>query len=102
MIANRADGAVPADPPDAYPRAPADEYLEAAVQRLLTEDPDLAEQAISVTLRDRALLLRGEVESAQRREEILRRVMSHFPDVPIRADIGLIRANAPTDVEELP
>jgi len=102
MIANRTDGAVPADPPEADPEAPLDEYLEAAVQRLLTEDPDLAEQAISVTLRDRALLLRGEVESAQRRAEILRRVMSHFPNVPIRADIGLIRTNAPTEVEELP
>lgn len=94
MIANSVNGAGPVEPPD--------EYLEAAVQRLLTENPDVAEQGITVMLRDRALVLRGEVESVQRREEIFRLVMTHFPNVPIRADIGLIRTQAPTDVEELP
>lgn len=94
MIMSPGNGVGPADPPD--------EYLEAAVQRLLTENPDVAEQGITVMLRDRALVLRGEVESVQRREEILRLVMVHFPNVPIRADIGLIRTQPPTEVEELP
>lgn len=94
MITSHANGAAPAGPPD--------EYLEAAVQRLLTENPDVAEQGITVSRRERALILRGEVESVQRREEILRLVMSRFPDVPVRADIKLIRTNAPTEVEELP
>lgn len=94
MMTSHANGAGPADPPD--------EYLEAAVHRLLTENPEVAEQGITVMLRERALILRGEVESVQRREEILRLVMSQFPNVPIRADIGLIRTQAPADVEELP
>lgn len=93
MITNYPNGAGPANPPD--------EYLEAAVQRMLTEHPEVAEQGITVLLRDRTLMLRGEVESVQRREEILRLVMEHFPNVPIRADIGLIRTQAPTEVEDL-
>ncbi|MGS2616961.1 hypothetical protein ACVCAH_20920 [Micromonospora sp. LZ34] len=69
---------------------------------MLTEDPDVAEQGITVVRRERALVIYGEVESAHRREEILRRVAERFPDVPITSDIGVIRAQAPTEIEELP
>ncbi|RKR87992.1 hypothetical protein BDK92_2295 [Micromonospora pisi] len=79
-----------------------DDYLEAAVQRLLTENADIAEQGINVVRRDQSLVLYGEVESQQRREEILRRVAETYPDLPLKVDIGLIRAQAPTEVEELP
>ncbi|MFI6762996.1 hypothetical protein ACIBF5_28085 [Micromonospora sp. NPDC050417] len=79
-----------------------DDYLEAAVQRLLTENADIAEQGINVVRRDQSLVLYGEVESQQRREEILRRVAEAYPDLPLKVDIGLIRAQAPTEVEELP
>jgi hypothetical protein len=47
-------------------------------------------------------VLYGEVESPHRREEILRRVSERFPDVPITSDIGVIRAQAPTEIEQLP
>ena len=67
-----------------------------------TEDPAVAEQGITVVRRERGLVLYGEVESPHRREEILRRVAERFPDVPITSDIGVIRAQAPTEVEELP
>jgi hypothetical protein len=79
-----------------------DEYLEAAVQRLLTEDGNLAEQGISATRRHGRLILCGEVESRARRDEIVRLVKQHFPDQPISVDIGITRAQAPTEVEELP
>jgi hypothetical protein len=81
---------------------PPDEYLEAEIQRLLVEDPDIAEQGITVAHRERGLVLSGEVESPHRREEILRRVTERFPDVPVTSDIGVIRAQAPTEIEELP
>jgi hypothetical protein len=81
--------------------APPDEYLQAEVQRLLTEHPEVAEQGITANLRGHALVLCGEVESTQRREEILRLVMTRFPDVPIQMDVGLVRAQAPTEVEDL-
>ncbi|MDW5323523.1 hypothetical protein [Plantactinospora sp. KLBMP9567] len=80
---------------------PPDDYLEAAIQRLLTECTEIAEQGITVTRRDHSVVLCGEVESAQRREEILRLVLEHFPEVPVTVDIGLIRTQAPTEVEEL-
>jgi hypothetical protein len=79
-----------------------DEYLEAAVQRLLTEHRDLAEQGITVMRRHGTLILCGEVESRTRRDEIVRRVTEHFPDLPLSVDIGVTRAQAPTEVEELP
>ena len=80
---------------------PLDEYVEAEIQRLLTEDGKVAEQGISVQRRGQTLILCGEVESAQRRDEICRQVTSHFPDVSLSCDIGIIRAQAPSEVEEL-
>lgn len=81
---------------------PPEEYVEAEIQRMLAEDPDVAEQGITVVRRERGLVLSGEVESAHRREEILRRVADRFPGVPVTSDIGVIRAHAPTEIEELP
>ncbi|GAA2700326.1 hypothetical protein GCM10010429_02960 [Micromonospora olivasterospora] len=81
---------------------PPDEYVEAEIHRMLAEDPDVAEQGITVVLTERGLVLYGEVESPHRREEILRRVAERFPDVPISSDIGVIRTQAPTQIEQLP
>jgi hypothetical protein len=77
-----------------------DEYLEAEVQRLLT-DGRIAELGITVQRREHVLVLGGEVESAQRRDEICRQITEHFPDVEITCDIGITRAQAPTEVEEI-
>jgi hypothetical protein len=41
------------------------------------------------------------VESTHRRDEVLRLLRERFPGVDITADIGVIRAGAPTEVEEL-
>jgi hypothetical protein len=78
-----------------------DEYLEAEIQRLLSEDGKVAEQGITVQRREHTLILGGEVESAQRRDEICRQITTHFPDVEIACDIGVVRAQAPTEVEEI-
>jgi hypothetical protein len=78
-----------------------DEYTEAAVQRLLTEHPRLGEQGIQLTRREHSLMLSGEVESAARREEIVRLVNAALPDVEVDCDIGITRAGAPTEHEEL-
>lgn len=81
---------------------PPDEYVEAEIHRLLTENPEIAEQGITVTRRERSLVLSGEVESPHRRDEIVRKVSERFPDLPLTTDIGVIRAQAPTEIEELP
>ena len=78
-----------------------DEYVEAEIQRLLTEHGDVAEQGISLHRREHTLILAGEVESAQRRDEICRQISASFPDVQIACDIGIIRAQAPSEVEEI-
>jgi hypothetical protein len=80
---------------------PVDEYTEAQIQRALTEDVDIAEQGITVIRREHALVLCGEVESEHRRDEIVRRVRELVPGVPIACDIGITRAQAPSEVEEL-
>jgi hypothetical protein len=78
-----------------------DEYAVAEIQRMLTEDDGVSEQGITVQRREDTLILGGEVESAQRRDEICRRVTAQFPGVTIACDIGIVRAQAPTEVEEI-
>jgi hypothetical protein len=78
-----------------------DEYTEAAIQRLLTEHPDLGEQGITLIRREHRLVLSGEVETAERAEHIRARVQQAVPDVELICDIGVIRAAVPTDHEDL-
>jgi hypothetical protein len=80
---------------------PVDEYVEAEVHRLLTEHPDLAEQGLVLHRGDGRLLVQGEVESPHRRDEVRRLISQRFPDVKIECDIGVTRAQAPVDAEEL-
>jgi hypothetical protein len=78
-----------------------DEYSEAAIQRLLTEHPDLGEQGIILTRREHRLVLSGEVESAERAEHIRDLVHAAVPDVELVCDIGVTRAAPPTEHEDL-
>jgi len=80
---------------------PVDEYVEAAVQRLLAEHESVAEQGITVTRREQTLVLHGDVESTHRCEEILRLVSTHFPGVQVHADLAVTRAQPPQGAEEL-
>ena len=77
-----------------------DEYLEAEIQRMLTED-GVAEQGITVQRREHLVVLGGEGESAERRDEVCRQITARFPEVEITCDIGITRAQAPTEVEEI-
>jgi hypothetical protein len=77
------------------------EYLEAEIHRLLTEDGRIAEQGVTVHCRENGVVLGGEVESPERREQICRRIGTNFPEVEITCDIGITRAHAPTEVEEI-
>ncbi|MBU2669541.1 BON domain-containing protein [Actinoplanes bogorensis] len=78
-----------------------DTDLEAEIQRLLAEHDRIAEQGITVQRRDHLIVLGGEVESAQRRDEICKQITAHFPDVQITCDIGITRSQAPSEVEEI-
>jgi hypothetical protein len=75
--------------------------LEAEIQRLLAEDDRIAEQGVTVHRRENVLMLGGEVESAQRRDEICRQITAHYPDLEIACDIGITRTQAPAEVEEI-
>ena len=75
--------------------------LEAEIQRLLAEHDRIAEQGITIQLRESSVVLGGEVESASRRDEICRQITARFPEVQITCDIGITRAQAPSEVEEI-
>jgi hypothetical protein len=79
-----------------------DDYVEAEIQRMLTEEGRLAEQGITVNRREHFVLLSGEVASPHRRDEIVRLVREQFPEVHIESDIGVTRAQPPREAEELP
>lgn len=85
---------------DDQPARSLNEYAEAEVHRLLAES-GLAEQGVTVVRREHKLILCGEVESRQRRDEIVDAVAGRFPGVELQADIGITRAGEPTEVEEL-
>jgi hypothetical protein len=77
------------------------DYTEAEVQRALAEDIGVAEQGITVLRGDAGLVLCGEVESPHRRDEIVRLLRARFPGIEFAVDIGVTRAGAPTEAEEL-
>ena len=76
-----------------------DEYLDATVQRVLTED--FAEQGIDVLVRDSELVLRGTVQTEQRRDEIGRQVRGMVPDRRIRNEIEVAPMGPPDGSEDL-
>lgn len=78
-----------------------DEYAEASAQRDLAEDAGIAEQGIEIVRRDGCVVLRGLVESEQRRAAIAQKVASHFPQHELRNDIAVVRAGRPGEAEEL-
>ena len=75
--------------------------LEAEIQRLLTDHDRIAEQGITVQRREHLVVLGGEVDSAERRDEICRQITDRFPEIEITCDIGITRAQAPDEVEEI-
>lgn len=74
------------------------DYDEAAIHRLLA---GAGEAGITVARREQTVVLGGEVESPERRDEICRAVTEQFPGLAISCDIGVVRAQAPSDVEEI-
>ncbi len=76
-----------------------DEYADAAVHRMLTEDGTICEQGIEVIRRDSLIVLRGQVESAARREAIAVRVAAEFPDRHVQNDIVVTTVGAPPEPE---
>jgi osmotically-inducible protein OsmY len=81
---------------------PPTDFDEAALQRLLTEDGNLAEQGIDVTRREGAVVLTGCVESEARRAQVAERVARCLPGHEVRNDIVVVPVQTPTEPEALP
>ena len=78
-----------------------DQYTEAQVQRLLAEDPRVAELGIRAVRVDDGLVLSGEVESAERCASIERVVHEAFPELTVHCDLGVTRVSEPDEMEKL-
>lgn len=77
-----------------------DEYAEAALQRKLVEN-DIAEQGIEIVRRDGLVVVQGEVETAERRDAILRHVSESFPGKEVRSEVALIPVGKPSGAEDV-
>ena len=86
----------------AEPTGPGAEYDEAALQRLLTEDGDFAEQGIEVSRREGAVVLTGCVETEARRAQIAERVARCLPGHEVRNDIVVAAVQTPSEPEVIP
>ena len=71
------------------------------MHQVLTEDDRLAEPGIQVVRLENKLALVGEVESVQRRDQILAVLRERLPDLEVQCDIGVTRVHEPEEVEEL-
>ena len=80
----------------------ADDYVDAEVQRVLAEDPRIAELGIEVIARANHIVLRGQVESEERRDAIAREVAERLRNHRIHNEIGVIGTDPPDRAEELP
>lgn len=78
-----------------------DQYTESQVHQVLAEDDRLAELGIQVVRLENKVALVGEVESAQRRDQILAVLHEKLPDLEVHCDIGVTRVHEPEEVEEL-
>jgi hypothetical protein len=80
----------------------ADDYVDAEVRRVLAEDAGIAELGIEVIAHADRIVLRGQVESPERRDAIGRRVAGYLPDHRVHNDIVVIETDPPDHAEELP
>jgi hypothetical protein len=77
-----------------------DPHVEGEVQRLLAEDPDIAELGIEAVAEGEAIVLRGCVGTPARRHLIADRIARAFPDADLRNEIEVAGADAPDHAEE--
>jgi BON domain len=79
----------------------ADEYADADLQRALAEDAHIAELGVEVIPRGDYVVLRGYVESDERREAIERRASAQMPNCRVVNEIVVLPADPPPRTEQL-
>jgi hypothetical protein len=78
-----------------------DANLEAQVQHLLAEHPQIAEQGIRLVEVTDGLVLVGDVESPDRCAQIQSVVQEVFPHLSVRCDLTVTRVSPPQEVERI-
>ncbi|MBF6175718.1 nucleotidyltransferase family protein [Nocardia blacklockiae] len=77
------------------------QYLVANLRRAFAEDPRTAELGVHVTIRGDAVVLSGDVASAQCREQLQDVVREHVPKLRVHNDVRVTSNAAPTATEHL-
>lgn len=78
-----------------------DPYADAELQRALAEDVRVAELGIDIVTHADCVVLRGQVETQQRRAEIERQVMLRMPQRRVVNEIVVVEVHPPASAEEL-
>lgn len=76
-------------------------YLEARVQRRLTEDPDTAELGVRVVVHGEVVHLSGDVASAERRQLLLAAAAAEAAGRTVTDDLRVTGAEPPAGAEDL-
>jgi osmotically-inducible protein OsmY len=76
-------------------------YLEARIQRRLTEDPDTAEPGVRVEVRDGVVHLTGAVASEERRGQLVRTAGAEAGGLPVRDELLVPGVRPPATAEDL-
>ncbi|MBY8860878.1 BON domain-containing protein [Nocardia sp. CA2R105] len=77
------------------------QYSAANLRRALAEDPRTAELDVRVSVRDHAVVLCGEVGSAQRRLQLDDIVRENAPKLRVHNDIRVTTPDIPASHEQL-
>jgi len=78
-----------------------DGHLQAQVQQLLAEHPQIGEQGIRIVEVTDGLVLVGDVESPDRCAQIESVVRETFPQLSVSCDLTVTRVNPPQEVERI-
>jgi hypothetical protein len=79
--------------------AGSEQHVEGDIQRLLAEDERIAELGVDVHCEDGVIVLRGQVNSAERRDRIADAVRQLVPSMDVRCEIDVLDAPAPQTSE---
>ena len=78
------------------------DYVHADIKRALAEDESIAELGVEVIARRGQFVLRGHVESPDRREAVLRCVCDRVGHYRVINEIVVLGVDAPDGAERLP
>ena len=83
------------------PTANEPEYLIAAICEALAEDPRVSEIELDVDVRDGTAIVRGSVQTEERRRGVDQVLAERFPDLEVRNEVTVLAPPEPPAEEDV-